>query len=110
MPHGMGSTLTSACSYMFIANLLQWPSGVVPVTLVKENEQEYELDKLPKNQQDRIARLAQKVMRKSIGLPLSISVMTPKFRDETCLRVMREVEKAAQFKSKPKTYLTATFE
>jgi Asp-tRNA(Asn)/Glu-tRNA(Gln) amidotransferase A subunit family amidase len=106
----MGAKLTSACSYLFIANLLQWPSGVVPVTLVQENEEDYDWQRIPENQQDAIARLANKVMEKSAGLPISVSIMTPKFRDETCLRVMREVESATQFKAKAKAYLEATSE
>lgn len=39
LPHGASKELTPAFSYMFVANLLHWPSGVVPVTLVRPDEE-----------------------------------------------------------------------
>lgn len=92
---------------MFIANLLMWPCGTVPVTIVGDNEQHYRLEDLPENQRDEMARLTQKVMDNSSGMPLSIQVMSAPFQDETCLRVMKELEKLVQFKHKPQTYRNA---
>ena len=39
--HGDGGKLLAACTYMFLPNLLYWPAGVVPVTKVREGEDNY---------------------------------------------------------------------
>lgn len=39
LPHGAAKNLTPAFTYMFVANLLHWPAGVVPVTLVRPDEE-----------------------------------------------------------------------
>ncbi len=107
VPHGMSKKLTMTASYMFIANLLMWPCGTVPVTIVRDNEQHYRFEDIPENQRDEMAKLTQTVMDHSSGMPLAIHVMSPSFQDETCLRVMKEVEKVVQFKYKPKSYRNA---
>lgn len=38
LPHGASKALTPALTYMFVANLLHWPAGVVPVTLIRSEE------------------------------------------------------------------------
>lgn len=35
-PHGMSADLTISCSYTFLYNLLHYPAGNVPITIVKE--------------------------------------------------------------------------
>lgn len=104
MPHGLSGLLTSAFSYMFLANMLLWPSGVVPVTLVEKDEQFYPKGDLPENQQDYLAELADVVMYESAGLPMSVSVMTPAFQDEQCLSAMKEVERVIGFSAQPSAY------
>lgn len=104
MPHGFSGELTAVFSYTFLANMLLWPAGVVPVTLVRDEEQEYPMEDVPVNQQDYLASLAGKVMMNSAGLPLSVAVMTPAFQDEKCLRVMKEVESVVGFSVKPTAY------
>jgi Asp-tRNA(Asn)/Glu-tRNA(Gln) amidotransferase A subunit family amidase len=92
-------------SYIQIAPLLGWPSGVVPVTTIQSNEQRYhDTYSLPANQQDGIAQAAAKVMQDSEGLPMSVSVLAPAFRDETCLFAMKEIERLAKFQAKPQAY------
>lgn len=39
LPHGAAKDLTPAFTYMMLANLLHWPAGVVPVTLVRSEEE-----------------------------------------------------------------------
>lgn len=39
LPHGGSRDLTPVFTYMFIANLLHWPAGVVPVAVVTDDEQ-----------------------------------------------------------------------
>lgn len=38
-PHGKSRMLTPTLTYTFLANLLHWPAGVVPVTRVLEHEE-----------------------------------------------------------------------
>ncbi|KAL7573699.1 hypothetical protein ACA910_007741 [Epithemia clementina (nom. ined.)] len=104
--HSTSGKLTAACSYMFLANLLLWPSGVVPVTTIKEEEAKYydSIDELPENQRDHIAELVASNMEGCTGMPISLSVMTPLYRDELCLRTMKEVERAVQFLSRPTAF------
>lgn len=104
MPHGFSGHLTSAFSCMFLANMLLWPAGVVPVTVVQQGEQTYPKGDLPENQQDYLADLAEKVMKDSAGLPMSVAVMTPAFQDEKCLCVMKEVERVVGFSAEPTAY------
>ena len=103
LPHGVSGTLTAVCSYVFLPNLLQWPAGVVPVTTVQAHEVPYDVSALPRNQQDWIARTVadQVCNHDSVGLPMGVSVMAPAFRDEMCLRVLREVERVVQFTTRP---------
>lgn len=39
LPHGTSRELTLAFSYTFLANLLHWPAGVVPATIVRPDEE-----------------------------------------------------------------------
>jgi hypothetical protein len=50
--------LTASLSNMFLYNLLHWPSGVVPVTMVREGETVYTC---PVEQQDKLAKIAAQV-------------------------------------------------
>ncbi|CAM9849086.1 unnamed protein product [Choristocarpus tenellus] len=102
LPHGSSKDLTPAFSYTFLANLLHWPAGVVPVTTVRPEEEEYRMETLPPNQRDTIARFAEKALRGSEGLPVGVQIMTLPFKDELALFVMKEVEKAVKFKDIPK--------
>ena len=99
MQHEIPGRLTAAFSNMFIANILQWPSGVVPVTTVRQDEQFYK-----EAPNDGYCQMAHQVMENSAGLPMGVSVLAPMFQDEKCLRVMKEVETLAGFTTKPMAY------
>ena len=106
--HGMSAQI-AMISYMLIGPMLLWPTGVLPVTTVREDEQHYYESKetreqLPKNQRDHIARLTAREMKGSAGMPINISVLAPVYKDETCLRVMKEVERVMEFKARPTAY------
>ena len=103
--HGTSGDLTGAVHLAFLANLLLWPAGTVPVTTVKENEQGYPMDRLPANQRDYWAKRAAETMRGSAGLPVSVAVTAPQFKDELCLRAMNTIETLIKFNAKPKAYL-----
>lgn len=97
-PHGMGSKLNFACSYMMIANLLLWPSGAVPVTKILPEEAEYDPSS---HQRDRISRDVSQAMGEGcVGLPISVCVMTPNYQDEKCLRVMKDIQQHVGFNAK----------
>mmetsp|Transcript_34149 Transcript_34149/g.50185 ORF Transcript_34149/g.50185 Transcript_34149/m.50185 type:complete len:617 (+) Transcript_34149:99-1949(+) len=107
LPHGISGDITAAFSYTFIANMLLWPAGVVPVTTVRNDEQHYKFDDIPENQRDAFAKKAAIVMEGSAGLPVSVAVMTPAFQDEKCLGIMKEVESVVKFDEEPKEYINA---
>lgn len=101
-PHGMCEKLSLTVSYLFVASLLMWPSGSVPVTTVRSDEQRYyPKEELPADQRDGSVDLIEQVMHESAGMPVGLSVMAPAYRDETCLRIMKEVEKVSNFRKQP---------
>ncbi len=104
--HGGARTLFSTLTYCFLVNLLHWPSGTVPVTVVAENEQEYlHPHDLPKNQRScLIGKAAHKHMQKAAGLPCGVQIMAGPYKDEICLFAMAELEQELQ-KSKPLHYM-----
>ena len=100
-PHRAIRDLIFTLSYTFLANLLHWPAGVVPVTTVREDEQHYDLERIPEEQRDSIARALHEAMKGSEGLPVGVQVMTAKWKDELCLYVMSEIEKEVGFDVRP---------
>ena len=103
--HGISGDLTAPFSYTMLANLLTWPSGVVPVSCIREDEQHYNIMDIPADQRDSFALIAAQVMERSKGLPLSIAVLTRGFEDEKCLHVMNVIEKLMKFSSEPTAYI-----
>jgi fatty acid amide hydrolase len=102
--HELSVFMTAACSYMFMSNMLDWPTGVVPVTTVRPDEAHYRKEDLPENQRDSTADVAAKIMQGSDGMPIGVSIMTPAFQDEKCLGVMKQVERLVNFQGKPEAY------
>ncbi len=98
--------LSTAFSYCFLANLLCWPSGSVPITVVAENEQEYlHPNELPHLQRSSIiGRIAHWQMKDSAGLPCGVQIMAGPYKDEICLFAMAELEREI-WKSKPLHYM-----
>jgi fatty acid amide hydrolase len=101
LPHGMAPELLSALSYTFLGNLLAWPAGTVPVTTTQRSEEVYTA---PEYEQDSMFRLAVKACQGSSGLPVGVQIMTPRWQDEKCLYLMREIEKNVHFTSQPSKY------
>eukprot|EP00054_Salpingoeca_dolichothecata_P009122 m.51636 g.51636 ORF g.51636 m.51636 type:complete len:611 (-) comp18177_c0_seq1:64-1896(-) len=100
--HGQSKSITPCLSYMFLFNLLHWPSGTVTVTQVEESEQQYWSNtELPKFQRDSLARDAQRCLEASKGMPISVQLAALPFQDEACLAAMREVEELMQWKNMP---------
>jgi len=69
---------------------LHLPAGVVPVTLVREDEQFYE--DIGHRNKDRIVSLAKDVCRQSAGLPIGVQLIGWPNDDERVLRVMKELQ------------------
>jgi fatty acid amide hydrolase len=91
---GDGSELANI--HVFAASHLAFPTGVVPVTVVREDEQTYEATK-----GDIVAKAIAEAVAGSAGLPVGVQVSAMPFRDELCLRLMREMEEVIAFKCKP---------
>jgi len=99
--HGAAPELIPMLTYTFLANLLHWPAGVVPVTVVRPDEQVYDISALPVFQQDGLAKLVQKCTEGSAGCPVGVQVMTPMWQDENCLHIMGDIEREIKFTAKP---------
>ncbi len=98
-PHSLSAQLTSCCLYTLMANLLDGPAGMVPITLIQPDEMHYHDEKHP---DDVITKLVcDQVMLGSASLPIGVSVMVMgAFHDEVCLAVMKQVEQVVQFQAK----------
>ena len=91
--HGMAKDLVVSLTYFFLANLLHWPAGVVPVTNVRKDEEGYYSNlELPTIQRDRFAPLCRESMEGSEGLPFGVHVMARSYEDELCLHTMKLIE------------------
>ncbi|XP_036377514.1 fatty-acid amide hydrolase 1 [Megalops cyprinoides] len=83
--------LTSALSYSMLYNLLNLPAGVVPVTMVTEDDEE-ELKHFQGNFGDIWDRFFKKAVAGGQGLPVAVQCVSLPWQDELCLQFMREVE------------------
>lgn len=70
------------------------PAGVVPCTLVREDECNYEDDG---GVNDSWSKGTRECMVGAEGLPVGVQVAALPFRDELCLGIMRELEQALAF-------------
>jgi Asp-tRNA(Asn)/Glu-tRNA(Gln) amidotransferase A subunit family amidase len=69
------------------------------VTTVRQDELFYK-----EAPNDDYCKIAHQVMQNSAGLPMGVQVMAPAFRDDKCLRIMKQVETLAGFTAKPTAY------
>ncbi len=68
------------------------PAGVVPMTVVRDDEQYYE--DIGHLNNDRAVAMAKDVCRESAGLPIGIQLVGWPNNDERVLGVMKELENA----------------
>ena len=94
--HGGSRELTPVCSYTFMWNVLHYPVGVVPIGLTERHECAYE-----SATNDLFTKAARATVAGSEGLPVGVQVAALPWRDETVLRVMKELERKIQFKEIP---------
>ncbi|CAD7942556.1 unnamed protein product [Amoebophrya sp. A25] len=96
--HGGAKSLVAGCEYTFIFNLLRWPAGSIPVTTVREGEEEgYE----PREQaNDALSKAMRRCLANSAGMPIGVQLAVPEWQDEKCLSIMTYVEHLLRQKRK----------
>ncbi|NWR70718.1 FAAH1 hydrolase, partial [Centropus unirufus] len=88
---GYPGKLSVAVSYTMLYNVLDFPTGVVPVTMVTEEDEE-ELKGYQGYFKDWWDRTLAKAVRDSVGLPVAVQCVALPWQEELCLRFMKEVE------------------
>lgn len=85
--HENSQDIAIVTHYMVIWNMLNFPSGVVPVTRVREDEQDFE-DKF----NDGWTKLIKDICDQSKGLPIGVQVIAHSYEDEKALAIMQVLE------------------
>ncbi|XP_047915068.2 fatty-acid amide hydrolase 1-like [Anser cygnoides] len=88
---GYPGKLSVAVSYTMLYNSLDFPAGVVPVTMVTD-EDEKELKGYQGYFRDWWDRTLAKAFHGSVGLPVAVQCVALPWQEELCLRFMKEVE------------------
>ncbi|KAM7046325.1 fatty-acid amide hydrolase 1 [Acridotheres tristis] len=88
---GYPAKLSVAVSYTMLYNALDFPAGVVPVTLVTDEDEE-QLKGYKGYYRDWWDRTLPKAFRGSVGMPVAVQCVALPWQEELCLRFMKEVE------------------
>jgi fatty acid amide hydrolase len=88
--HGSSRDLILAGGYTALYNVLGYPTGIVPVTRVRSDE---EVGRTPSR--DSMEQAAYKVELGSAGLPVGVQVVARPWREHVALAAMRLIEEAA---------------
>ncbi|XP_015725964.1 fatty-acid amide hydrolase 1-like isoform X1 [Coturnix japonica] len=88
---GYPAKLSVAVSYTMLYNSLDFPVGVVPVTLVTDEDEE-ELKNYRGYFQDWWDRTLAKAFSSAEGMPVAVQCVALPWQEELCLRFMKEVE------------------
>ncbi|KAJ8418596.1 hypothetical protein AAFF_G00000950 [Aldrovandia affinis] len=83
--------LTCALNFTMLYNLLDFPAGAVPVSTVTAEDEE-ELKNYKGNFRDLWDRFFKKAVTGCQGLPVAVQCIALPWKDELCLRFMKEVE------------------
>jgi fatty acid amide hydrolase len=105
VPHNSTGDLSPTCSYTMLYNILDWPAGVVPVTTVSAKDEAAACDPSAGGSwiaRDRLSTSSARAARGTTGLPIAVQVAARPFREETCLRVMAEIEELMPFRDENK--------
>jgi len=86
--HGASEYLAFAAGSCYLANLLDWPAGVVPVTNVRPGEES------DRKSGDVLDAQARHVETGSAGLPVGVQVCTPPYSENLTLAILAAVERA----------------
>src|SRR5205085_2006462 len=88
--HGSSRDLILAGGYMALYNVLGYPTGIVPVTCVRSDE---EVGRT--HSRDVVEKVALKVEEGSAGLPVGVQVVARPWREHVALAAMRAIEDVA---------------
>jgi Asp-tRNA(Asn)/Glu-tRNA(Gln) amidotransferase A subunit family amidase len=88
--HGSSRDLGVAGGYTALYNLLGYPTGIVPLTRVRLEE---EVGRTPSR--DVVEQAALKVERGSAGLPVGVQVVARPWREHVALAAMQVIEEVA---------------
>ena len=78
-------------------SVLHYPCGVIPVTEVREGEDQQFKD----NYNDNITAKIRETIKGSVGMPIGTQVVTQKWKDEECLAVMKILDNQIKFRKRP---------
>lgn len=93
--NGTTHHLFGNASYTCLYNFLGFPTGVLPVTEVRPDEEHYE-----SRFDDQFTKVAKESMKGSAGLPIGVQLTTLPYKDEECLAFMGHVEEIMKLKPK----------
>eukprot|EP00301_Raphidiophrys_heterophryoidea_P027271 c9579_g1_i1.p1 GENE.c9579_g1_i1~~c9579_g1_i1.p1 ORF type:complete len:594 (+),score=149.23 c9579_g1_i1:89-1870(+) len=99
--HDLTQRVYICCSTTFMMNLLHWPACAVPITVVRESEQDYPMHQLPNNQRDEFSRFAADVLEGAEGMPMGVQVIALPHMDELCLHAAKQIHEKVQFSARP---------
>jgi fatty acid amide hydrolase len=94
LPHGAGSKLGVSCGYSVLYNVLDFPAGVLPVTLVQPDDYQGR----PRDIKDALDKIVHSAEQDSETMPVGVQVAALPWREELVLRVMKEIEAAQAHK------------
>ncbi|XP_061488854.1 fatty-acid amide hydrolase 1-like isoform X2 [Rhineura floridana] len=94
---GFPGRLSAAISYTILYNFLDFPAGVVPVTSVTKEDEE-DQKSLRGHYNDMWDKVFVKAVEGAVGLPVAVQCVALPWKDELCLRFMKEVEKLTRKK------------
>ncbi|KAL6072778.1 Amidase [Balamuthia mandrillaris] len=95
--HGFAKDLNPALTYTFAWNLLDFPCGVVPISLVQKEESGKRRE-AEEGVGDLLNRRADDSDEATEGLPVACQVVALPWQDERVLRIMREIEGEIPFR------------
>ncbi|XP_078527814.1 vitamin D3 hydroxylase-associated protein-like isoform X2 [Lissotriton helveticus] len=89
---GVLGKMFDASTTTHLYNLLNFPAGVVPVTVVTEDDEE-QLKQYKGHYNDHWDNLLKEGARGGVGLPVAVQCVALPWQEELCLRLMKEVER-----------------
>ncbi len=94
LPHGASQDLVTAGAYATLYNVLGYPTGIVPVTRVRADEEQPRKATL-----DAMVKAARRTEIGSAGLPVGVQVGARPWREHVALAAMRAIEADARARS-----------
>ncbi|XP_034270894.1 fatty-acid amide hydrolase 1 [Pantherophis guttatus] len=88
---GYPGKLFAATSYTNLYNVLNFPAGVVPVTIASQADEE-ELKQYEGHYADPWDKRLKEAVTDAVGLPVAVQCVALAWQEELCLRFMKEVE------------------